>query len=125
MNIHLFPIYLHMIYSRAKFDLYRIYKTGTPRTAIQFQGLLEVPMAEKLGYSPSLPPLHLFHVIGGLAIDMQISLQLFRFTGDHNLTSPPPHPAFAKYMLIGQELGVRLANQLSFTGNVCPIFLRL
>ena len=65
-----------MIYSRAKFDLYRIYKTGTPRTAIQFQGLLEVPIAstEKFGYSPSLPPLHLFHVIGGLAIDMQISL---------------------------------------------------
>ncbi len=65
-----------MIYSRAKFDLYRIYKTGTPRTAIQFQGLLEVPIAstEKLGFSPSLPPLHLFHVIGRLAIEMQISL---------------------------------------------------
>ena len=96
-----------------------------PRTAIQFQGLLEFPIAstEKFGYSPSLPPLHLFHVIGGLAIDMQISCSDSQVT--RNRLPLLPTPALAKDMLIGQRLGVRLANQLSFTGNVCQKFLGL
>src|SRR6218665_1488918 len=116
-----------MIYSRAKFYLYRIYKTGTPKDSYSISGvtggshsqhrevwLLSLPASPTFVSCYRSPSYR--HANKPIAAHV---------AGDQKLTSPPPHPAFAKYMLIGQGLGVRLANQLSFTGNVCQKFLGL